>query len=65
MRIFQIYPEFRIFYLPDFFPGYGHRQISGSLNFITNICQIFFVRPFSSMCLTFFILGPKAGVSVG
>ena len=41
MRICQIYPEFQIFYMPDFFSsGYGHRHISGSLNFIKNIFQI-------------------------
>ena len=53
VRIVQIYPEFRIFYLPSFFSiGYGHRHISGSLNFIKTIFRIFFfffVRPFSSM----------------
>ena len=43
MRIVQIYPEFQIFYLPDFISsGYGHRHISGSLNFITNIFRILF-----------------------
>ena len=43
MRIFQIYPEFRIFYLPYFFlSGYGHLHISGSLNFIKMIFGIFF-----------------------
>ena len=43
--------------IPDFFicqiylfSGYGHRHISGSLNFISNIFRIIFVRPFSSMC---------------
>ena len=29
--------------------GYGHRLISGSLNFIKTIFRIFLVRPFSSM----------------
>ena len=52
MRIFQIYPEFQIFDLPDLFSSaYGHRHISGSLNFIKNIFRIFWVRPFSSMTL--------------
>ena len=53
MRIVQIFPVFQMFYLPNFFSsGYGHRHISGSLNFILNIFQIFFVRPFSSMLIT-------------
>ena len=38
-----------IFICQIFFSGYGHHHISGSLNFIKNICQILFVRPFSSM----------------
>ena len=43
MRIVQIYPQFRIFDLrADFFSGFGHCHISGSLNFIKNIFQIFF-----------------------
>ena len=43
MRIIQIYPDFQIFDLPDLFSsGYGHRHISGSLNFITNIFWVFF-----------------------
>ena len=32
-----------------FSSGYGHRHISGFLSFIPSICQIFFVRPFSSL----------------
>ena len=41
--------------IPDFlfaifsFSGYGHRNISGSLNFIKIIFKNFLVRPFSSM----------------
>ena len=41
--------------IPDFlfatfsFSGYGHRYISGSLNFIKKHFLIFLVRPFSSM----------------
>ena len=47
---FQIYSEFRIFNFARFFvSGYGHRHISGSLNFIKIILRIFWVRPFSSM----------------
>ena len=43
MIIFQIYLEFQIFYLPDYFcSGYGHHHISGSWNFIKIIFQIFF-----------------------
>ena len=43
---FQSYPEFLIFYLPDYyFSGYGHCHISDSLNFIKNIFQIFFFCP--------------------
>ena len=47
MTIFQIYPEFRIFDLPDrVFLGYGHRHISGSVN-----CIKIIFRSFSSMVL--------------
>ena len=35
--------------IPDFFSGYGHHHISGSLNFIKIIFRIFLVRPFPSM----------------
>ena len=48
MRIFQIYPEFQIFYLPYIFSGYGHHHISGTLNFIKIIFRIFLVRPLTS-----------------
>ena len=45
MRIIQIYPEFQIFYLPNFISsGYGHRLISGSLYFIKNIFPDFFCQ---------------------
>ena len=43
MRIIQIYLEFQIFDLPDFFfSGYGHHPISDSLNFIKKKYQDFF-----------------------
>ena len=40
--------------MPDFFlSGYGHRHISGSLNFIFKKFRIFWIRPFSFMLQCF------------
>ena len=45
----------RFFICQIFFSGYGHRHISGSLNFIKNIFRIFGVRPFSSMTSIWYV----------